>query len=119
MRSGPKHKDDNRRRAARAPVALLIQYRFNSLDDFSPDYSLDISPTGMFIHTHEPKPLGTMIELQFCMKDGSQLIEGSGRVARVILPNSDGRAPGMGIEFVGLKDEARFLLERICATKLK
>ncbi|MFW5878661.1 MAG: PilZ domain-containing protein, partial [Myxococcota bacterium] len=74
---------EDKRRFPRAPLSLLVQYRFDSFDDFLSEYSADISCGGMFIRTEDPRPVGSMIYLQFALKDGSKLIEGLGRVVHV------------------------------------
>jgi uncharacterized protein (TIGR02266 family) len=107
----------DKRRHPRAPLSLLVQYRFDSLDDFMAEYSVDISMSGMFIRTSDPRKEGSMIYVQFTLKDGAKLIEGLGKVVRV---NPAG-APlaGMGIEFVNFDDESMALIEEIVKANLK
>jgi molecular chaperone DnaK len=107
----------NRRKHPRTPLSLLVQYRFNSFEDFLAEYSLDISPGGMFIRTAEPREMGAMIYLQFQLKDGSKLIEGLGKVVWVNPPGTPGKAAGMGVEFVNFDDESMALIADICASK--
>jgi len=109
--------DDNRRKHPRTPLSLLVQYRFNSFEDFLAEYSVNISPGGMFIHTDEPKEEGSMIYLQFSLKDGSKLIEGMGKVVRVNPTGVPGHPAGMGVEFVNFDDESMALVEEICTTR--
>jgi uncharacterized protein (TIGR02266 family) len=109
--------DDNRRKHPRTPLSLLVQYRFNTFEDFLAEYSVNISPGGMFIHTTEPKEEGSMIYLQFSLKDGSKLIEGMGRVVRVNPEGVPGHPPGMGVEFVNFDDESMALVQEICTTR--
>ena len=78
---------DNRRKHPRTALSLLVQYRFNTFEDFLAEYSVNISPGGMFIRTDEPREEGAMIYLQFSLKDGAKLIEGLGRVVRVNPPD--------------------------------
>ena len=50
---------DERRKHPRTPLSLLVQFRFNTFEDFLADYSHDISPGGMFIiPTNQPTPVG-------------------------------------------------------------
>ena len=103
-----------RRKFDRTALSLLVQFRFSTLEDFLAEYSVNISPGGMFIHTDEPREEGSMIYLQFSLKDGSKLIEGMGRVVRVN-PAGDPQHPaGMGVEFVNFDDESMALVEEIC-----
>lgn len=101
------------RKHPRTEVALLVQYRFNSFEDFLAEYAVNLSPGGMFIRTDTPHELGAMISMQFSLKDGSKLIEGMGRVVRVTLPGQ-GPMPGMGIEFVNFDEQSSALIKQIC-----
>jgi molecular chaperone DnaK len=109
--------DDNRRRHPRTTLSLLVQFRFNTFEDFLAEYSVNISPGGMFIRTTEPREEGSMIYLQFSLKDGSKLIEGMGRVVRVNPPNDPNKVAGMGIEFVNFDEESMELIQEICSTR--
>lgn len=104
--------DANKRVNPRSPLSLLVQYRFDSFEDFMAEYSADISLGGMFIRTDEPRPSGSMIYLQFSLKDGSSLIEGLGRVVHVTGPDDEG-ATGMGVEFVNFDDESSEFIEQL------
>lgn len=105
-----------KRKSPRAPLSLLVQYRFDSLDDFMAEYSVDISIGGMFIRTREPREVGAMIYLQFTLKDGSKLIEALGRVVHVNPPEAE--IPGMGIEFVNVDEESAQTIEEIVRANL-
>jgi len=117
MSDSENEKDDERRRHPRTPLSLLVQFRFNTFEDFLADYSLNISPGGMFIRTDEPQEEGAIVYLQFSLKDGSRLIEGMGKVVRCIPPGEPNRISGMGIEFLNFDEESMALIEEICATR--
>ncbi|MDF1561409.1 MAG: TIGR02266 family protein [Deltaproteobacteria bacterium] len=102
----------DKRQHPRARLSLLVQYRFASFDEFLGEYASDLSLGGMFIRTDEPRPSGSMIYLQFSLKDGSTLIEGLGRVCHVTEPGGE-RPAGMGIEFVNFDEASRELIEGI------
>jgi uncharacterized protein (TIGR02266 family) len=104
---------DERRRYPRVPLSLLIQYRFDTLADFLAEYSVDISEGGMFIRTDEPREEGSLIYLQFYLRDGAKLIEGLGKVVRVNPPGREGQVAGMGVEFVNFDDESMRLIKQI------
>ncbi len=106
-----------RRRHPRTPLHLLVQYRFNTFEDFLAEYSTNISPGGMFIRTDQPLEEGAMVYLQFSLKDGSRLIEGMGKVVRVNPAGVKDRVAGMGIEFVNFDDESMELINEICAQR--
>ena len=113
----PPDDDDDRRKHPRTPLSMLVQFRFNSFEDFLAEYAVNISPGGMFIRTDKPNEEGTTIYLQFSLRDGSPLIEGMGRVVRVNPPGVEGRVPGMGIEFENFDDESMALIHDICAAR--
>lgn len=104
---------DNRRKHPRRELALLVQYRFNSLEDFLAEYATNLSPGGMFIQTDQPSAVGTTLHLQFSLKDGSRLIDGLVRVARVVTVGTREQPAGMGVEFVDLDPELRALIQRM------
>lgn len=71
----------------------------------------DLSESGVFVHTEDPLPIGSDIELSFTVRlDEPVLFVGKGRVVRHQL----GDEPhGMGVEFVELADTARDVLGKI------
>ncbi len=106
-----------KRKHARTPLNVLVQFRFDTFEDFLAEYSLNISPGGIFVRTDEPREQGAIIYLQFTLRDGSRLIEGMGRVVRVNPPGDASRPAGMGIEFINFDDESNALIAEICATR--
>src|SRR5258705_13845989 len=117
MSDDPSGGGSERRRFPRTPLSLLVQYRFNSFEDFLAEYSVNISPGGMFIRTDTPLEEGSMVYLQFSLKDGSRLIEGMGKVVRVNPPGVKDRVSGMGVEFVSFDEESMALINEICAQR--
>lgn len=107
----------DRRKHERVPLSILVQFRLNSFEDFLAEYSVNLSSGGIFIKTDQPQAEGSIIYLQFSLKDGSRLIEGMGRVVRVNAPGQAGRTAGMGIEFLNFDDESMQLIEEIIATR--
>lgn len=107
--------EDDRRKSERYPLNLLVQYRFNTFEDFLAEYTLNISAGGLFIKTEKPYEENAILFLQFSLKDGAKLIEGMGRVVRVNPPGQPGRVAGMGIEFVNFDEASMQLVEEVCA----
>ncbi len=115
MAKGPRPEEDARA-APRVPLSMLVQYRFDTLEEFVAEHSVDISENGMFVRSENPRKPGSMIYLQIALKDGSKLIEGFGRVARV---GKDGQGrQGMGIQFINFDDESTALIAKIVAGRL-
>jgi hypothetical protein len=71
----------------------------------------DLSQTGCFVHTDEPLPIGSVIELCFTVfPEEPVLFRGQGRVVRHAL---EGEPIGMGVEFVELSDASRDVVRKI------
>jgi uncharacterized protein (TIGR02266 family) len=111
----PEDGDADRRRHDRTPLALLVQFRFSTLQDFLAEYARDLSPGGLFIRSEAPRAEGEVLSLQLSLQDGSRLIEGLGRVVRVDPPGVPGRPAGMGVKFLDLTPESRALVDALCA----
>lgn len=93
---------------------MLVQFRLQSYEQFLTDYACDVSVGGMFLRTREPKPKGTMLYFQFTTRDDGALIEGLGRVVRVVEKDGGEEAPaGMGIEFVNVEEPSMTLIRDI------
>ena len=105
----------DRRKHPRVPLNLLVQYRFDTFDEFMAEYAADLSEGGLFIETDEPREVGEMIYLQFALRDGTRLIEGLGRVARIVPPEGDDPG-GMGVEFVSLDGDSQDLVAEAVQT---
>lgn len=105
----------NRRQYPRVSLNLLIQYRFDTLEEFLCEYAANISEGGIFIATEQPRDQGSMVYLQFALKDGTKLIEGLGKVAHVTPASAD--PAGMGIEFVNFDEDSRDLIAAIVSDR--
>jgi uncharacterized protein (TIGR02266 family) len=101
----------NRRTFSRTPLSMLVQFRLDDYNQFMREVAVNISEGGMFIRSQEPRDEGSMLYLQFRLKDGDILLEGLGKVVHknpIDHPN-----PGMGVEFVNLDDDSRRLIKNI------
>ncbi len=102
---------DGGARAPRVPVSMRVQVRFGTLAEFVAEQAVNLSTSGIFVRTDEPRKVGSMVYLHIALEEGSKLIEGFGRVAR-LGEDEEGRR-GMGIQFISLDDESTALIERI------
>lgn len=95
------------RRHDRRALALLVQFRATVLEPFRAEYIVNLSPGGLYVATDDPLPKGTLLNLQFPLKDGTRLIEGTGTVVHVTetADASPERPAGMGIAFEQLAPE--------------
>jgi uncharacterized protein (TIGR02266 family) len=107
---------EDRRRDIRVPVVSLAKLRFPDFDTFLDEYSLNISKGGIFIRTTNAKPAGTRIIFSLVLQDYSKLIEGEGKVVRVVKAEAEGgsnQIPGMAIAFTRLDESSEELIENI------
>lgn len=97
---------NNRRQFKR--VTLKTSVDLQSSTNFYSGLSNDISEGGLFVATYNLLPGGTEMEIIFSLPDKGQPIRALARVMwiREHLPDSDGH-PGMGLEFVELREEDR------------
>ena len=101
----------DRRRTRR----VLINQAFDTLDGFALEYAADISLEGCFIRTENPVEPGTCVQLRFTILDDDlALIEGEGRVTRVI--DRPGHQ-GMGVAFQSLTEASWLHLRRFLASR--
>src|SRR5207237_4052716 len=74
----------------------------------------NISPTGMYIVSSNPEPPGRVLDLEFRLGDGFEIIQGKGEVVwSRSMADGPNRPPGMGIRFVELSEGSKDLIYRI------
>src|SRR5512134_1180754 len=103
--------DDDRRREARAPIELKVEYK--RLNTFFADYTKNISKGGTFIKTRKPLDVGTEFVFKLFVPSLPAPLELRGQVKWVIQEHAveDGQSPGMGIRFVYESDDERARIE--------
>jgi len=106
INADPPTGSSERRIFRRVPFFRKIQYKFESMDAFRAEYANDISIGGMFIKTEAPEPVGSVIFLEFDLKDGSKILSGYGKVVRVNPKGVPDFDPGMGVEFLKFDEES-------------
>ncbi|MBN1655536.1 MAG: TIGR02266 family protein [Deltaproteobacteria bacterium] len=105
---------DNTSKEKRAPTALKVKYRSESIDEFIEQAGLNISRGGIFVRTKKPMAPNTPLKFEFQLSDSTPVIRGVGRVAWVREKDEDKERPaGMGVKFLKLDDSGRALVERI------
>jgi len=101
--------DRERRQHPRAPVTLLIQYRFDTFEAFVVEYIEDLSEGGLRIYAPEQtRPPGSIVHVQFMLRDGVRLIEALCRVVRV-----EASPTMMALAFVDLDAGSKALIRRL------
>ena len=102
------------RDSRRVPLETRVQFKFDRFSGFISEYSANISPGGLFLRTREPQPPGTVLDLEFRLGDGYELIRGRGEVIWVRAEDEGTARPaGMGLRFLELSEGSRELIYRI------
>jgi molecular chaperone DnaK len=102
------------RDSRRVPLETRVQFKFDRFDGFISEYSANISPGGMFIRTRVPQPPGTVLDFEFRLGDGFELIRGRGEVVWNRLEDEGPARPcGMGLHFLQLSEGSKELIYRI------
>ena len=102
-------------------ITLRIRFKTTSLDEFINRYGTDVSPGGIFIRTKQPVEVGTSLQFDFTLADGSPLLAGLGTVAwvRESDPARANNVPGMGLRFDKLSLESQHTHQAILAEKAR
>ena len=110
--------DQDRRREARAPIELKVEYK--RLNTFFYDYTKNISKGGTFIKTEKPLDIGTIFLFKLVVPARDEPIALRGEVRWVIKEGAPrppdvpaDHDPGMGIRFVYDDDQHRSRLEQV------
>ena len=107
----------------RQPVGLLVRLAYGSVDEFVERFSVNMSRGGLFIRTREPRPVGTLLNLEIRLQSGEAVIRAQGVVRWVQAPDAatQGKplAPGMGVQFTKLDDASRAVVDRMVAVREK
>jgi uncharacterized protein (TIGR02266 family) len=105
------HRPDERRQFQRATLKASVS--LTSESNFYTGFMNDISEGGLFVATHNVIPRGSRMEIEFSLPDDDEPIHVLGEVRWVVEynPLSDGH-PGMGLQFVDLKEKDRVRIEQ-------
>jgi type IV pilus assembly protein PilZ len=107
--------DDDRRRSARAPIELKVEYK--RLNSFFADYTRNISRGGTFIRTAKPLDIGTEFTFKLVVPKLEKPLELRGKVQWMVRQEDAdpdaGQEPGMGIGFIYATEAERQKIEGI------
>ncbi|MES1242274.1 MAG: TIGR02266 family protein [Acidobacteriota bacterium] len=102
------------RDSRRVPLATKVSFKFERFSGFISEFSANISPTGMYITTKTPEPPGNLLDFEFRLGDGFEIIQGKGEVVWTrAIAEGPNRPPGMGIRFLELSEGSKELIYRI------
>jgi hypothetical protein len=104
MRSNiPAPSSDNRRRFARHKVSFPLEFRDERVNTPMRVNATDISGNGCYVETVMPLPISTVLRLEFWIDQE--------RITASATVRTRDPGVGMGIEFTGLPDDSKFLLQ--------
>ncbi len=93
-----------RRRAARAPVTVRVQYA--TIDAMFSEFTRNVNEGGLFVETDEALEMDEVVVLQFTLPGADVPVQARGRVVRI-------ETTGMGIEFEKLDTSAREAIDAL------
>ena len=88
-----------------------LRFIFRTEDQVAQAFSRDLSTKGAFLKTDRILPLGTRLDLRFCLPGVYEEVECRGVVRCTSSTRSTGELGGFGLEFEGLSEEQLDLLE--------
>ena len=99
-------------------VSANIRISFKTAADFFRAYISNIGIGGLFIKTAKTLPQGSLLNLEFNLPDGNQVIHTKGKVVWTRSENksTEKMPPGMGIQFIDMNPEAKKLLGNYIAS---
>jgi uncharacterized protein (TIGR02266 family) len=95
-------------------VKLEVDVGMHSDSHFFTGLSGDLSEGGVFVATYRDVPIGSKLELDLPLPDGTVQVHG---VVRWTRPGSDDTKPGIGVAFEALQDEVRTRIAKFCAER--
>ncbi len=95
-------------------VALAVEIDLASESHFFAGLSGDLSEGGVFVETYRAIPIGSAVELEFSLPNGSVSTRGSVRWHR---DASESSSPGVGIAFEDLPTRERDVVHAFCKAR--
>ena len=100
--------EDPRRAFPRYKAQFAV--RFATVQDFVLEYAANISAGGVFVHTEQPPPLKTVVQVEMELPGSREPVPARGLVVhRVTKQDADqkGTLPGIGVQFMDADDAFR------------
>lgn len=100
-------------RRTKPRIELEVDIGMNTDNNFYTGLSENISEGGIFVATHFPLPIGTEVILNFSLPPTGHFVMAKGRVKWIREYNTlnEEQIPGMGIQFIELKEEDKKAIE--------
>ena len=100
--------DEGRRAFPRYNVQFAV--RFATVQDFVLEYAANISAGGVFVHTENPPPLKTVVQVEMELPGGGIAVPARALVVHRVTKQEAqqrGTVPGVGVQFMDADDEFR------------
>jgi uncharacterized protein (TIGR02266 family) len=100
--------EDPRRAFPRYKAQFAV--RFATVQDFVLEYAANISAGGVFVHTEQPPPLKTLVQVEMELPGGGSPVPARGLVVHRLTKEDaarKGTLPGVGVQFMDADDEFR------------
>jgi uncharacterized protein (TIGR02266 family) len=100
--------EDPRRAFPRYKARFAV--RFATVQDFVLEYAANISAGGVFVHTEQPPPLKSIVQVEMELPGGGPPVPARGLVVHLVTrqdAEQRGTLPGMGVQFMDADDEFR------------
>jgi uncharacterized protein (TIGR02266 family) len=108
---------DSSHRREHARFSVDLDVSVGSDHNFYAGFAENLSAGGVFVATHQLKPVGSIIELSINLPDGGQVrAAGEVRWVRVFNEHSD-MPPGMGVKFQNLDAASVASIERFLSQR--
>lgn len=108
-------KDEDKRESERVAFYSKITLRVRDADHFMERFAGNVSETGVFIQTKDPRPVGTIVTLSTQLKTGEHLFAATSVVkwTRDSGEEQKGLMPGMGLKFLEIHPRDREWLKEV------
>ncbi len=109
--------DDTERENDRVPVSVAVDFTVG--ENTYTGFLLNLSPTGLFLHTRKELLPGTTLTLKFLLPDSEKVITAKGVVRWSTSPDASHTLfGGSGIMFTSVSDEDKALIREFVAKEL-
>jgi uncharacterized protein (TIGR02266 family) len=99
---------------AHTRVKLEVDVGMHSESHFFTGLSGDLSEGGVFVATYRDVPIGSKLEVDLPLPDGTIQVHG---VVKWTRPASEDSKPGIGVAFETLPEEQRARIAKFCAER--
>jgi len=108
-------KGEEKRDSDRVAFYSKITIRVRDADHFVERFAGNISDSGVFIQTRDPRPVGTIVTLSTQLKSGEHLFAATSVVkwTRDSGEEQKGLMPGMGLKFLEIHPRDREWLQEV------